>query len=229
MGDNMQSELGAPANGVTRCEIQWDALKAAFENHSGGAKSVLDKATGEVLDVKEGLYNTSNHAHFLTIVPVPSRVQYQMMEIFIGTVTSPNMHATLQDTIVGKGAFRRFKDALAKFPLERKRWFTFRDALLHQHIFDWLEENHVDYDNPPDWNLNLPASLPQEESGLQPANGESLADDAPNVSDNSEELEAFLMAWARNHGGEYGYVFGPAAFHSLCQDLNRAFSFSKRV
>lgn len=229
MGDNMQSDLGAPENGVIRCEIQWDALKAAFENHSGGAKSVLDKATGEVLDVKEGLYASHNNAHFLTIVPVPSRVQYQMMEIFIGTVTSPNIHSMLQDTIVGKGAFRRFKDALAKFPLERKRWFTFRDALLHQHIFDWLDENHVAYDNPPDWNLNLPAAAPHQEDEVFVTDGEQEPTHLSENPQSTEELQEFLMAWARSHGGEYGYVFGPAAFHALGNDLNKAFSFSKRL
>ena len=117
----MEPEIHAPEGVISQCEIQWDALKAAFENHSGGAKAVLDKTTGEVLDVKEGLYNTPSKAHFLTIVPVPSRVQYQMMELFIGTVTSLRLNPLLQDTIVGKGAFRRFKDALAKFPIERKR------------------------------------------------------------------------------------------------------------
>ena len=225
----MQQETSVPSGTAERCEIQWDALKAAFENHSGGAKAVLDKATGEVLDVKEGLYSSSNNAHFLTIVPVPSRIQYQMMEIFIGTVTTTATHAMLQDTIVGKGAFRRFKDALAKFPLERKRWFTFRDALLHQHIFDWLEENHVSYDNPPDWNLNLPAAVPHEEGAEHAASAEGEPVVAIANPESTEDLQEFLMAWARNHGQEYGYVFGPAAFHALSADLNKAFSFSKRV
>ena len=225
----MQHESSVPVGTADRCEIQWDALKAAFENHSGGAKAVLDKTTGEVLDVKEGLYSNNNNAHFLTIVPVPSRIQYQMMEIFIGTVSTPSIHTLLQDTIVGKGAFRRFKDALAKFPLERKRWFTFRDALLHQHIFDWLEEKHVSYDTPPGWNLNLPAAVTHEEEAEHTASTDGDPVGPGENSESTEALQEFLMAWARNHGQEYGYVFGPAAFYSLSTDLNKAFSFSKRV
>ena len=224
----MNEETAGSAGFAHACEIQWDALKAAFENHSGGAKALLDRETGEVFDVQEGRDPNGNKAHYLTVVPVPSRVQYQMMELFIGTVASEQLHALLQDTIVGKGAFRRFKDALAKFPMVRKRWFTFRDALLHQHILQWLEDNHVHYENRPDWNLALPPALPDEESG-----GGELPCAAEPVSESKplppEEVEAFVMAWAQRRGEDFGYLFGPVAFQELSRDLNQTFSFFKRV
>lgn len=209
------------------CEIQWDALKAAFENHSGNAKTVLDRSTGEVLDF-DGTMPSSDHqrTRFLTVVPVPSRVQYQMMETFIASVSSTDMNARLHETIVGKGAFRRFKDALAQFPNERKRWFTFRDALLHQYILNWLSDNHVEYINPPQWNLELPEASsepislhPQEQATQLPLKN-ALTD---------QELKTFLLTWAKEHGAEFSYTYCPAVFEALCEDLKKSFSFSKRV
>jgi hypothetical protein len=209
------------------CEIQWDALKAAFENHSGGAKTVLDRTTGEVLDF-DGSMPYGNHAtsRFLTIVPVPSRVQYQMMETFIASVTSTQMNSLLHETIVGKGAFRRFKDALAQFPDERKRWFTFRDALLHQYILDWLVDNHVSYVNPPQWNLELP------EASSMSLTLNAEAQEAQIQLQNAiteQELETFLLSWAKDHGADFSYTYCPAVFEALCHDLKKSFSFSKRV
>ena len=211
------------------CEIQWDALKAAFENHSGGAKSLLDCNTGEVLDLK-GDANASfdTQTRFLSIVPVPSRTQYQMMETFIASVSTTGLKSLLLDTIVGKGAFRRFKDALSQFPEERKRWFTFRDALLHQYILDWLTENNVHYASPPPWNLELPSAV-SSFSGQTESN-DSIPLQTPVVNTLSDqELKNFILGWAKQHGAEFGYTFGPLVFEALYNDLKKSFSFAKRV
>ena len=44
--------------------------------------------------------------------------------------------------IDGKGAFRRFKDTLLRYPSERERWFAFKDDLSRQRAAEWL----ADYD-----------------------------------------------------------------------------------
>ena len=210
------------------CEVQWDALKAAFENHSGGAKSLLDCNSGEVLDVTGSAPTIpDNKTRYLSIVPVPSRTQYQMMETFIASITTTELKVLLHETIVGKGAFRRFKDALSQFPEERKRWFTFRDALLHQYILDWLRENNVQFRTAPPWNLELPASsaplpappLVASTNGINPL--KSIVSD--------QELKSFVLDWAKQHGAEFGYTYGPGVFEALCNDLKKSFSFSKRV
>ena len=40
---------------------------------------------------------------------------------------------------IGKGAFRRFKSVLARYPEERDRWYEFSDRRLRARIEEWLE------------------------------------------------------------------------------------------
>ena len=225
----MQIDEHQISSDLISCEIQWDALKAAFENHSGGAKSLLDCNTGEVLDLK-GDANASfdTQTRFLSIVPVPSRTQYQMMETFIASVSTTGLKSLLLETIVGKGAFRRFKDALSQFPEERKRWFTFRDALLHQYILDWLTENNVQYATPPPWNLELPTASTSID--CQAGEGETLSPSQLAIDIVSDqEIKSFILNWAKQHGAEFGYTYGPVVFEALYNDLKKSFSFAKRV
>jgi len=50
-----------------------------------------------------------------------SRDGYRDMELFIGTVRDPGRADRLEIAISGRGAFRRFKDVLARWPGELDR------------------------------------------------------------------------------------------------------------
>lgn len=216
--------------------IDWMQLESAFESHAPEQRAFLDKKTGEIKltlfgedddDLDEGVAG----GHFVRVEPIPSREQYRMMERFIATVINPPLKAALQDAIVGKGAFRRFKDAVSRHPEERKRWFAFRDALLHRYILDWLKTHKLELQEIPAWNLEPPmVPLPEPAGGdvVVSAEGDAVghaAVAAPVISDRAE-LEAFrtyLQSWARSHGEEYRYLFGPAAFDRLASDMSQEF------
>lgn len=217
--------------------IDWAALEAAFENHAPDVRSFLDRKTGALATlVGEG--DPSDpvaariHAEpdaFVLIEPVPSREQYRMMERFIETVTNATLKERLADSIVGKGAFRRFKDIIGRYPEERKRWFAFRDVLLHRHILDWLKQHKLEVLEMPAWSLELPDTPTPEGERETPVDASQEA--APAVEDDrfeTEELKGYLLAWARAHGEEYHYLFGPAAFERLAVDMSQEFSFFRR-
>ena len=65
---------------------------------------------------------------------------YSDMEDFIATVEDEHLAELLYVAIDGKGAFRRFKDVLARYPEERERWFRFRDDRLMERTLEWLED-----------------------------------------------------------------------------------------
>ena len=142
--------------------IDWTALEASFENHAPDVRTYLDRNTGELVTVTSD--DTSAEAarvkarpeEHVRVEPVPSREQYRMMEQFIDTVTLEPLKEQLKDSIVGKGAFRRFKDAVGRYPEERKRWFAFRDVLLHKYILEWLKLQRVELVAVPDWSMELP-------------------------------------------------------------------------
>jgi Uncharacterised protein family (UPF0158) len=80
---------------------------------------------------------------YISIPSQDSRTGYQDMEAFIETVTDEHLQEKLAIAIEGKGAFRRFKDVLERYPQERERWFIFRDQRQRQRIAEWLEDQGI--------------------------------------------------------------------------------------
>lgn len=231
--------------------IDWMELEMAFESHHPEVETWLDTATGGLHTIAGR--NGEPKPGWVLVEPVPSREQYRMMERFIATVVHPPLKDALQDAIVGKGAFRRFKDAVGRHPEERKRWFAFRDALLHRYILDWIKGHRLELQEMPAWNLDPPMtpepiteSAIEEESATGEASRTSTsgvpsgaaAGSTPPTSPGPErgghdrgELEAlkgYLQSWARAHGEEYRYLFGPQAFDRLAEDLTHEFFFASR-
>ncbi|MFW3112868.1 hypothetical protein MHAE_03755 [Mycobacterium haemophilum DSM 44634] len=62
---------------------------------------------------------------WLDVECIGSGAGYRDMELFIATVDDPAIADRLQIAISGKGAFRRFKDVLSRWPDELHRYFLF--------------------------------------------------------------------------------------------------------
>ncbi len=75
-------------------------------------------------------------------VKIPERSPkhgYTAMKEFIETLTDPQLKVKLSRILDGKGAFRRFKDALEQYPKERKLWYGFNAKANRQVIEKWLK------------------------------------------------------------------------------------------
>ena len=217
--------------------IDWMLLESAFESHAPEQRTFLDTQTGAIQVFADGAVDDAKLGPgWIRVEPIPSREQYRMMERFIATVSNVGLKEALQDSIVGKGAFRRFKDAVGRYPDERKRWFAFRDALLHRFILDWLKTHKLELQEIPAWNLDPPMTPSPESQPLISAEGAAVDVEvtAPgrsvtgplSLSADRAELEAlrgYLQSWARSHGEEYHYLFGPAAFERLATDMTQEF------
>lgn len=210
---------------MTGIAIDFVLLETAFESHAPGVRSYLSRKSGAI-ETFDPATKPPPSADWIEVEPVPSREQYRMMERFIETVTHLPLKERLQDSIVGKGAFRRFKDVVSRFPEERKRWFAFRDVLLHRHILEWLKTHRVAVEEIPAWGLELPMT-PGPDAGREAGASE---EGAPAVDEKVEveELRSFVLSWARAHGEEYRYLFGPAAFERLAQDVTQEFVVTRR-
>lgn len=82
-------------------------------------------------------------ARYLRVPSADSREGYQDMEDFTVTVSNPRLHELLETVLAGKRPFRRFKDALIRYPEERERWFEFSNQRLRERIDDWLREEGI--------------------------------------------------------------------------------------
>jgi hypothetical protein len=60
------------------------------------------------------------------------------MEWFIATLEDANRAERLGIAIEGRGAFRRFKDVLSRWPGEMDRWLAFSDERKRGRAREWL-------------------------------------------------------------------------------------------
>ena len=139
--------------------IAWEALEDAFENNAPEVHSYLHLVTGEVIRVVDGVADPATHAriaadaNYMRVEPVSSREQYRWMERFIATVEEGPLRQKLLQSIDGKGAFRRFKDVLVAFPVDRERWFAFRSERLRTCMEGWLDAQGVEAVERPEWQV----------------------------------------------------------------------------
>jgi hypothetical protein len=146
----MISDSEQPKAGLRKVPVAWEALEDAFENNAPEVHSYLNLDNGDVIRIVDGVAEPSMHTRiagdpdYLLVDPVSSREQYRWMERYIATVEEPELRQKLVGAIDGKGAFRRFKDVLMAFPVERERWFTFRSERLRSAMQTWLDAHSLE-------------------------------------------------------------------------------------
>lgn len=68
---------------------------------------------------------------------------YRDMEDFVFTVENLRLRARLERAIEGRGAFRRFKDALWEHRAEQDRWYRFQEQAVLGRMHRWLESEGI--------------------------------------------------------------------------------------
>ena len=131
--------------------IVWDDLLMALETHwSSGERYFLDCRTGQIEMVSdfgmdgeehEGLFDLmdADPDRYVEVEPLDSREAYDHMVEFIETVPEKLLREEFEVAIQGKGAFRQFKDVLARHPAQRERWFRFKQQQMEQAALRWLD------------------------------------------------------------------------------------------
>lgn len=139
--------------------VQWVELEAAFERNAPNVSCYLDLGSGKVLTFVDGVAEDeekravviNDEERYLLVDPASSREQYRWMEHFVAAIEDETLQERLIIAIDGKGAFRRFKDVLLHYPVERERWFNYRANRLHAYINEWLESRQIKTESPPPW------------------------------------------------------------------------------
>ena len=148
-----------PKPPLRKVPVAWEALEDAFENNAPEVHSYLNLGNGDVIRIVDGVAEPQMHTRiagdtdYLLVDPVSSREQYRWMERYIATVEEPDLRQKLVSAIDGKGAFRRFKDVLMAFPVERERWFTFRSERLRTAMQTWLDAHGIEAVRREEWEV----------------------------------------------------------------------------
>ena len=134
-----------------KVRVDLQELRFAMEDATYEHQYFLDTETGEVIVVTEMFddeeaqqqlaeIDAAEPGRYLQVPHADSRAGYDDMQDFIDTVSDEHLQELLNVAIEGRGAFRRFKDVLARHPGEQQRWFDFQAARLDARAREWLAE-----------------------------------------------------------------------------------------
>ena len=129
--------------------VDLEELSEVLDAGTGEDGGLVDLESGEVWPAVAIEYATeSDEAHpdfddpdrWLSVDPEGSRAGYEDMADFIATVSDRVTSERLAKSIAGKGAFRRFKDALSRSPAEEGRWYRFSEERRRGRARRWLTD-----------------------------------------------------------------------------------------
>jgi Uncharacterised protein family (UPF0158) len=117
-----------------------------------GLSGVIDRETGELIPIGEdGDFQYPDEEdeeacdtfdkRYINVPHMGSHDSYEDMKDFIDTVTNETLQKLLCVAINGRGAFRRFKDVLLDYEIERRNWFDFSGNRALTRVAKWLESN----------------------------------------------------------------------------------------
>lgn len=148
LADELAAALGqGPTRMLRSLPVDLEELAAILEGEPDYRSGRVNLETGEVLHpaVIEYMEETGeldpdddDPANWLFVENQGSHEGYLDMEAYIGTVEDDHRAELLSVAIEGRGAFRRFKDTLARWPGELDRWFAFAGDRQRGRARAWL-------------------------------------------------------------------------------------------
>ncbi|NDD29200.1 MAG: hypothetical protein EB084_13130 [Proteobacteria bacterium] len=127
------------------------ALLQAALDPSPEAMYYVDTKKGDVVKITASM-NKTELLRFKTLLdkevdrflklPRPTGEEtYADMAAFRATVKDKKLQERLQMAVTGGGTLRNHVDALSPVPLEKERWYKFRETRILQRLQGWLREN----------------------------------------------------------------------------------------
>ena len=81
---------------------------------------------------------------YISVEPDDSYQGYNDMDGFIATVDDEPLQDRLWRAIHGRGAFRRFKDLIARQPDVEGQWYAYQDARAKERLLRWLDDHDIE-------------------------------------------------------------------------------------
>ena len=134
-------------------KVKLDDIIEAIEMTDQYSEYFLDKETGEIewvsdmamtYDEKQEIYDRLDEHGFYRL-PVSFDIrEYDIMAEFAGS-RSGKERDRLLSAIRGKGAFRRFKDAVWQMGIDNE-WYDYQAAAFKHKAIEWCKDNGIEYE-----------------------------------------------------------------------------------
>jgi hypothetical protein len=149
LADQLEAQLGSgPVAMLRALPVDLEELAGVLEGDPLSVGGRIDIRTGEVWPQaaieyavetgEEDEESVDDPERWLPVYGEGSREGYRDMELFIASVEDPGRLERLAVAIRGRGAFRRFKDELARWPGELERWHAFSEERQRGRARSWL-------------------------------------------------------------------------------------------
>ena len=128
-----------------------DKILEALEMINESSQAYYNMDTGEIEWLGEFMYGeeyteAAERIELGNYISLPTKYdihEYRIMEDFINSLPQGEVKNKLYRSIKGKGAFRRFKDAVNFFGVE-KDWYSFRDMAYRKIALEWCKKYGLD-------------------------------------------------------------------------------------
>jgi Uncharacterised protein family (UPF0158) len=143
LADQLQAALGRGATPLLRVlPVDLEELASLLEGDPLWGGGRIDLRSGECwphsVEYGEDDGDENDEDRWLHVPRLGSREGYRDMELFIATVEDPAIVDRLQIAITSKGAFRRFKDVLSRWPQELQRYYLLSNERQRGRARAWL-------------------------------------------------------------------------------------------
>ena len=150
----LSARLGVGPTPLSRSlPVDLDQLGDVLEGDAGAGGGRIDLHTGEVWPEAVFEYGLESEDEgedegededlhggdrWLWVLSEGSRAGYRDMELFVAGVAEPDLADRLARTLEGRGAFRRFKHELTRWPDLQDRWYVYSAERRRGRARAWL-------------------------------------------------------------------------------------------
>jgi Uncharacterised protein family (UPF0158) len=146
LADQLEAALGGRATPMLRpLAVDLEELASFLEGDPQHGEARIDLKTGEIWpysplfgDADEDEDEDDEGDRWLYVDNQGSHDGYRDMERFIASVDDPDIADRLEIAITGRGAFRRFKDVLSRWPNQLERYYQLSNERQRGRARSWL-------------------------------------------------------------------------------------------
>jgi len=121
-------------------EVQVEYLGIAEESEEEDGFSGYDQWEQEA--IKEAIDIIENEDDYIRLPDEYDIHEYSIMQDFCYSIEDEQLNNKLCNAITGRGAFRRFKDAMIRYDLEDS-WYAYKHQSLRKIAQDWCKFNNI--------------------------------------------------------------------------------------
>ena len=129
----------------TKCETKVsniELMSAEADKETGEIEWISDMAMTQ--KEQEEIYGRLDEHGFYRLPTSFDIRDYDIMEDFVDMLSGA-AHDRLSSAIQGRGAFRRFKDAVIKMGIDQE-WYDFQADAYKRKAIRWCEDNEIEYE-----------------------------------------------------------------------------------